>query len=214
MLAQDFVTHYEKRVSEGATVKAKAMFVCSSRETAYNFYKKVIALRPAWCDIQMAEKDASLNDKEKSDIKPIERIKIVMTRSKDDPKEMYDLLGTKEYCKELDKQFKNEKSNFKIAIVVDMWLTGFDVPFLDSIYIDKPIKQHNLIQTISRVNRKFKGKNKGLVIDYIGIKKQMNLALAKYNQGERENFEDLEESLIIVRNHLDLLAKVFHQFDG
>ena len=213
-LAQDFVTHYEKRVSEGATVKAKAMFVCSSRDIGYNFYKKVIALRPAWNDVKMAEKDASSSDKGKSDIKPMERIKMIMTRSKDDPEEMYDLLGTKEYRKELDKQFKNEKSNFKIAIVVDMWLTGFDVPFLDSIYIDKPIRQHNLIQTISRVNRKFKGKNKGLVIDYIGIKKQMNLALAKYNQGERENFEDLQESLIIVRNHLDLLVKVFHQFDG
>ena len=104
-------------------------------------------------------------------------------------------MGTKEYRKELDRQFKNEKSNFKIAIVVDMWLTGFDVPFLDSIYIDKPIQQHNLIQTISRVNRKFEGKNKGLVVDYIGIKKQMNLALAKYNKGDEENFEDIAESI-------------------
>jgi len=136
---------------------------------------------------------------------------MIMTRGKDDPKEMYDLLGTKEYRKELDRQFKSEKSNFKIAIVVDMWLTGFDVPFLDSIYIDKPIRQHNLIQTISRVNRKFKGKNKGLVVDYIGIKKAMNLALAKYNKGDKENFEDIQESLIVVRNHLDLLAKVFHK---
>lgn len=127
---------------------------------------------------------------------------------------MYDLLGTKEQRKELDRQFKNEKSNFKIALVVDMWLTGFDVPFLDSIYIDKPIQQHNLIQTISRVNRKCEGKNKGLVVDYIGIKKQMNLALAKYNKGDEENFEDIKESLIIVRNHLDLLAKLFHSFDN
>ena len=78
-----------------------------------------------------------------------------MTRAKDDPKEMYNALGSKDDRKELDRQFKNEKSNFKIAMVVDMWLTGFDVPFLDSIYIDKPIQQHNLIQTISRVNRKF-----------------------------------------------------------
>ncbi len=96
---------------------------------------------------------------------------MIMTRSKDDPKEMYDSLGTNEDRKELDRQFKNEKSNFKIAVVVDMWLTGFDVPFLDSIYIYKPISKHNLIQTISRVNRKFSGKNKGLVVDYIGIKK-------------------------------------------
>jgi len=213
-LAEDFVKHYDKRVSEGSTVKGKAMFVCSNREIAYDFYKKVIALKPEWAEVKVAEEGAILTDKEKREIKPMERIKMIMTRGKDDPKEMYDLLGTKEYRKELDRQFKNEKSNFKIAIVVDMWLTGFDVPFLDSIYIDKPIRQHNLIQTISRVNRKFKGKNKGLVVDYIGIKKAMNLALAKYNKGERENFEDIKESLIVVRNHLDLLAKVFHKFDN
>jgi type I restriction enzyme R subunit len=213
-LAEDFVKHYDKRVSEGATVKGKAMFVCSSREIGYNFYKNVIALKPEWAEVKVAEQGAELTDKEKREIKPMERIKMIMTRGKDDPKKMYDLLGTKDYRKELDRQFKNEKSNFKIAIVVDMWLTGFDVPFLDSIYIDKPIRQHNLIQTISRVNRKFKGKNKGLVVDYIGIKKAMNLALAKYNKGERENFEDIKESLIVVRNHLDLLAKVFHKFDN
>ena len=213
-LAEDFVKHYENRVFEGATVKGKAMFVCSSREISYNFYKNIIALRPEWTEVKVAEEGAELSDQEKREIKPMERIKMIMTRGKDDPREMYDLLGTKEYRKELDRQFKNEKSNFKIAIVVDMWLTGFDVPFLDSIYIDKPIRQHNLIQTISRVNRKFKGKNKGLVVDYIGIKKQMNLALAKYNKGERENFEDIQESLIVVKNHLDLLAKIFHKFDN
>ena len=137
-----------------------------------------------------------------------------MTRGQDDPKELYELIGTKEHRKELDRQFKNEKSNFKIAIVVDMWLTGFDVPFLDTIYIDKPIQQHNLIQTISRVNRKVEGKEKGLVVDYIGIKKQMNLALAKYNKGDEYNFEDIAQSLTIVRDHLDLLAKLFHPFDS
>ncbi len=142
------------------------------------------------------------------------QIKLIATRGQDDPKEMYDLLGTKEQRKELDRQFKNEKSNFKIAIVVDMWLTGFDVPFLDSIYIDKPIQRHNLIQTISRVNRKFEGKNKGLVVDYIGIKNQMNLALKQYSEGDKDNFEDIAESIIIVRNHLDLLAKLFHTFDS
>ena len=213
-LAEDFVKHYDKRVSEGSTVKGKAMFVCSSREIGYDFYKNVIALKPEWAVVKVAEEGAELTDREKREIKPMERIKMIMTRGKDDPKEMYDLLGTKDYRKELDRQFKNEKSNFKIAIVVDMWLTGFDVPFLDSIYIDKPIRQHNLIQTISRVNRKFEGKNKGLVVDYIGIKKQMNLALAKYNKGEKENFEDIQESLIVVRNHLDLLAKIFHKFDS
>jgi type I restriction enzyme R subunit len=95
-----------------------------------------------------------------------------------------------------------------------MWLTGFDVPFLDSIYIDKPVQQHNLIQTISRVNRKYGDKNKGLVVDYIGIKKQMNLALAQYNKGDSDNFEDIETSIAVVRNHLDLLAKLFHKFNS
>ncbi len=213
-VAEDFVTHYSNRVDEGSTVKGKAMFVCSSRAIAYELYKNIIELKPEWNEILAAEEGAELTDRDKLELKPIERIKMIMTRGQDDPKDLYDLIGTKEYRKELDRQFKNEKSNFKIAIVVDMWLTGFDVPFLDSIYIDKPIQQHNLIQTISRVNRKFEGKNKGLVVDYIGIKKQMNLALAKYNKGDEDNFEDIAESLIIVRNHLDLLAKLFHKFDS
>ncbi|MGE4288934.1 MAG: type I restriction endonuclease subunit R [Salinivirgaceae bacterium] len=213
-LADDFVHHYEQRVSEGATVKGKAMFVCSSREIAYEFYKNVIALQPEWNKVQVADEGVELSERDQKEIKPMERIKMIMTRGKDDDKVLYNLLGTKEDRKELDRQFKNEKSNFKIAIVVDMWLTGFDVPFLDTIYIDKPIQQHNLIQTISRVNRKFEGKNKGLVVDYIGIKKQMNLALAKYNKGDKDNFEDIEESLIVVRNHLDLLAKLFHTFNS
>ena len=213
-LAEDFVKHYENRISEGASIKGQAMFVCSSREIAYELYKNVIALKPEWNEVRIAKEGIVLSDKDKREIKPMERIKMIMTRGQDDPKELYDLLGTKDYRKELDRQFKSEKSNFKIAIVVDMWLTGFDVPFLDTMYIDKPIQQHNLIQTISRVNRKYEGKNKGLVVDYIGIKKQMNLALAKYNKGDEDNFEDIAESLIIVRNHLDLLVKLFHKFDG
>lgn len=213
-VAEDFVNHYENRISEGATVKGKAMFVSSSREIAYELYKRIIALRPEWNEIKEAEEGAHLTDKDKRELKPIERIKLVMTRGKDDPKELWDMLGTSDDRKELDRQFKNPKSNFKIAIVVDMWLTGFDVPFLDSIYIDKPIQQHNLIQTISRVNRKFEGKNKGLAVDYIGIKKQMNLALAKYNKGDKDNFEEIEQSLVVVRDHLDLLAKLMHKFDS
>ena len=142
------------------------------------------------------------------------RIKLIATRNKDDEKELYDLLGTKEYRKELDRQFKTAKSNFKIAIVVDMWLTGFDVPFLDTMYIDKPIQRHTLIQTISRVNRKVEGKEKGLIVDYIGIKKQMNLALAHYNKSDQQNFEEIEQSAVVVRDHLDLLHKIFHKFDS
>lgn len=212
-VAEDFVEHYEKRVSECASLKGKAMFVCSTREIAYDLYQRIAVLRPEWNNIREAEEGAVLSDKDKRELKPIERIKLVMTRDKNDPKELYDMLGTKEDRKELDRQFKNEKSNFKIAIVVDMWLTGFDVPSLDTIYIDKPIQQHNLIQTISRVNRKVEGKNKGLVVDYIGIKNQMNLALAKYNKTDTDNFEEIAQSLVVVRDHLDLLHRLFHKFD-
>ncbi len=213
-LAIDFVKHYENRVSEGATVKGKALFVCSNRDIAYRFYNNVITLRPEWNEVKIAADVSELSEEEQKKIKPMETIKMIMTRGKDDPKALYDLLGSSDYRKTLDSDFKNEKSNFKIAIVVDMWLTGFDVPFLDSIYIDKPIKQHNLIQTISRVNRKFEGKNKGLVVDYVGIKKQMNLALAKYSKGDEDNFEDIAKSLVVVRDYLDLLAKLFHSFDS
>ena len=213
-LAKDFVEHYDKRISEGATQKGKAMFVSSSRLIAYEFYKEVIALRPEWSEIKVCDNGCELSEQDRKDIKPMERIKMIMTRNKDDEKELYDLLGDKGYRKELDRQFKNEKSNFKIAIVVDMWLTGFDVPFLDTIYIDKPIQRHNLIQTISRVNRKFESKEKGLVVDYIGIKKQMNLALAHYNKADSQNIEEIEQSIIVVKDHLDLLSKLFHKFDS
>ncbi|MFQ6600638.1 type I restriction endonuclease subunit R [Flavobacterium sp. C3NV] len=212
-IAEDFVTHYEKRIAEGATVKGKAMFVCSNRQIAFELYKNIIDLRPEWGITKIAEDDIELTEKEKKEIKPMERIKMVMTRGKDDHADLYNLLGTKEDRKEFDRQFKNEKSNFKIAIVVDMWLTGFDVPFLDTMYIDKPIQRHNLIQTISRVNRKFEGKEKGLVVDYIGIKKQMNLALAQYSNADSQNIEDIEQSIVVVKDQLDLLNKLFHKFD-
>ncbi|PAU89560.1 type I restriction endonuclease [Pseudomonas sp. WN033] len=213
-LAIDFVHHYEKRVAEGSTLKGKAMFVCSKREIAYAFWQQVVALRPQWNEVLATEEGVELTEQERKDIKPMERIKMIMTRGKDDEKALYDMLGTQEYRKELDRQFKNGKSNFKIAIVVDMWLTGFDVPFLDTIYIDKPIQRHNLIQTISRVNRKYQGKEKGLVVDYIGIKKQMNLALAHYNKADQQNIEEINQSIIVVKDHLDLLNKLFHRFDA
>lgn len=204
-LAVDFVEHYEKRVEEGATPDGKAMFVCATRPIAYAFYKQVIALRPEWAEVVESDDDKIL---------PMERVKMIMTRNKDDEPELYDLLGTKEYRKELDRQFKIAKSNFKIAIVVDMWLTGFDVPFLDTMYVYKPLQKHSLIQTISRVNRKFENKHKGLVVDYIGIKKQMNLALAHYNKADSKNFEDIQLSINTVKDHLDLIGNIFHKFDS
>ena len=213
-LATDFVTHYETRVSEGSSVKGKAMFVSSSRQIAYDLYKELIALRPEWAEVKKPDFEGSnLSERKREDVVPMERVKMIMTRGKDDEEALYNMLGTKDYRKTLDTQFKTAESNFRIAIVVDMWLTGFDVPFLDTIYIDKPLQKHNLIQTISRVNRNFEGKDKGLVVDYIGIKNQMNQALAMYSKNDADNIEEMEQSLVIVRDHLDLLDRLFHHFD-
>ncbi|MFN8387662.1 MAG: DUF3387 domain-containing protein [Anaerolineales bacterium] len=214
LLAKDFVEHYEMRVNEGASVKGKVMFVSSSRSIAYALYQEIIALRPEWAEMRESDGATELTDAEKRELKPIEKIKMVMTRDKDDEKTLYDLLGTKEYRKELDRQFKQVNSNFKIAIVVDMWITGFDVPFLDTIYIDKPIQQHSLIQTISRVNRVYEGKEMGLVVDYIGIKSNMNIALKKYSKFGGEEFDEIEKTVAILKDQLDLLNRLFHKFDS
>lgn len=213
-VAQDFIDHYENRVAEGATVAGKAMFVCANRNIAYDLYKIIIALRPEWAEKKVCAAGVELTEEDKKELKPIEKIRMVMTRNKDDAPELFDMLGTKDDRKELDRQFKNIKSNFKIAIVVDMWLTGFDVPALDTIYIDKPIQQHTLIQTISRVNRVYEGKEKGLIVDYIGIKKNMNLALKKYTNFEAEEFEGIEQSITIVKDQLEILGQMFHNFDS
>ena len=213
-VAEDFINHYETRVKEGATVAGKAMFVCMNRTIAYRFYKIIKELRPEWTEKRLCPDGTLLDEKDKKELKPIEMVKLVMTRNKDDSQELYDMLGTKDDRKEFDRQFKNIKSNFKIAIVVDMWLTGFDVPALDTIYIDKPIQQHTLIQTISRVNRVYEGKDKGLIVDYIGIKKNMNIALNKYTNFECEEFEGIEQSINIVKDQLEVLAQMFHKFNS
>ncbi len=193
-VARDFVEHYEKRLEEGSTVCGKAMFVCSSRAIAYDLYRQIIALRPEWEG---------------------EMIKMVMTRSKDDDPALFQLLGTDEDRKRLDVKFKDPESPFKIAIVVDMWITGFDVPCLDTMYIDKPLQRHTLIQTISRVNRVYEGKDKGLVVDYFGIKSNMNNALKQYaGAGDLgENVETIEQSLTMVKDELDILRRMFDKFD-
>jgi type I restriction enzyme R subunit len=213
-VAGDFVGHYEKRVEECASVKGKVMFVSSSRQIAYNLYREIIALRPQWAEEKECDDGIVLTEKDRKEIKPVAKIKLVMTRDKDDPLELYNAIGPKEDKKELDRQFKNAGSNFKIAVIVDMWLTGFDVPCLDTIYIDKPVQQHSLIQTISRVNRVYEGKEAGLVVDYIGIKSFMNAALKKYSSVDRDDFEDIGKAIVIVRDQLDLLAKLFTKFDS
>lgn len=213
-VAKDFVSYYEKRIEEGSTVAGKAMFVCANRLIAYAFYLNLMELRPEWKEKRKVPEGMELSEKEEKELKPIEKVRLVMTRNKDDEKNFYDMLGTKEDRKELDRQFKNVKSNFKIAIVVDMWLTGFDVPCLDTIYIDKPIQQHTLIQTISRVNRVYEGKDRGLIVDYIGIKKNMNIALRKYTNFEKEELDDISQVVTIVLDQLEVLDQMFHKFNA
>lgn len=215
-IAEDFVEHYERRVEEGSTVKGKAMIVCSTRQIAYYLYQNIIKLRPEWAEVKECCEGEALTEQEKKTVLPIERVKMVVTRSKDDPKELYDLLGNSDYRKHLDEQFKEEKSNFKIAIVVDMWITGFDVPALDTMYCFKPLQRHTLIQTISRVNRVYPGKEKGLVVDYLGIKNNLNLALKQYGgQGDLSltSLETIEQSVKLTKDELDILRRMFHTFD-
>lgn len=216
-IAQDIVAHYEKRVEEGSSVLGKAMIVCSSRSIAWNLYQAIVRLRPEWTEIKECIEGETFSEKEREEIKPMSRIAMVITRDKDNnPDELYNLLGNDEYRKTLDKQFKEEKSNFKIAIVVDMWITGFDVPSLDTMYCFKPLQMHTLIQTISRVNRVYPGKEKGLVVDYLGIKRQMNETLHQYEGNgnvEGPDLETVEEAVKVVKDELDIIKRMFNKFD-
>lgn len=219
-IAEDFIDHYENRIAEGATVKGKAMIVCASRKIAFDLYKRITALRPQWLERLDCAPEDTLTEKEANKVLPSERIKLVMTGNKDDDPELFELLKSTGEPKALADQFKEEKSNFKIVIVVDMWLTGFDVPCLDTMYIDKPIQRHNLIQAISRVNRNYPGKDKGLVVDYIGFKKAMNFALRLYG-GENGEFggdddvptEGIEEMIKVVKDEIEIVGNLFHGFD-
>lgn len=221
-VAADLVAHYEQRVDEGATVCGKAMVVCSSREIAFDLYKRIVALRPQWAEKLPCDPDANISDDEKKHLLPIERVKMVMTSNKDDSPELAKLLGNKADMREWAQQFKQQGSNFKIVIVVDMWLTGFDVPCLDTMYIDKPLQRHTLIQTISRVNRVCPGKEKGLVVDYLGIKRRMNAALKQYggggqggdDGGDDNPTDDIAEFVKIVKDSLESLDIVMHGFDA
>lgn len=227
-VANDLVTHYESRVEEGSTVEGKAMIVCMSRKIAFNLYKDIVDLRPEW--VALPDDDANVTTDEgnaygamaaepiplygKATL-PIEKMKMVMTYNKDDDEELYEILDRDRGRTDLDSQFKDPHSNFKIAIVVDMWITGFDVPCLDTMYIDRPLQKHTLVQTISRVNRLYKGKNKGLVVDYFGIRRKMDDALATYNQGNGfgSSVEEQEQSVALVKDELDIVRKQLYPFD-
>lgn len=213
-LAADVVEHYESLCAEKPEIVQKAMIVCADRPLAYKVLKAIEAVRPEWFVAKKAEDESALTQDELDKLVALPKINLVATQGQNDEKELYDLCGTKEYRKMLDKQFKNNASNFKIAIVVDMWITGFDVPSLAVMYIDKPLQKHTLIQTISRVNRVFDGKDKGLVVDYIGIKNDMMEAVKKYGSPQESPVDEINISLGIFRNHLALIDELLSGFDA
>ena len=213
-LAQDIVTHYETLCDEKPEIVQKAMIVCADRAIAYQTLKNIIEIRPEWGEKKKAEKEDELTEEELSELKPLAKINLVATQGQNDPEDLYEACGNRNYRKMLDKQFKNPCSNFRIAVVVDMWITGFDVPSLEVMYIDKPIQRHTLIQTISRVNRVFEGKDSGLVVDYIGIKNNLDKAIKQYGGPIDTPIDEIETSLKIFRNELALLDDLMYGFDA
>lgn len=213
-MAADIVMHYEAFCAEKPRIVQKAMIVCADRSLAFRVLNEILAIRPDWGEARKAEDESSLNEEKLGKLLPLPKINLVATQGVNDEKDLYDHCGSKEYRKTLDKQFKNNDSNFKIAVVVDMWITGFDVPSLAVMYVDKPLQKHTLIQTISRVNRVFDGKDKGLIVDYIGIKSDMLEAIKKYSGPQESPIDELNISLSIFRNHLAMIDNVLSGFDA
>lgn len=213
-LAADIVQHYETLCGEKPEIVQKAMIVCADRKLAFRVLKEILKLRPNWGVAKKCEDESAVPAEDLEQMTEIPKINLVATRNPDDEKELFDLCGTKEYRQKLDQLFKDTKSNFKIAIVVDMWITGFDVPSLAVMYIDKPLQKHTLIQTISRVNRVFEGKDKGLIVDYIGIKAEMMEAIKIYGGPQESPVDELNISLGIFRNHLKLIDDLLCNFNA
>lgn len=213
-LAADIVQHYETLCDEKPEIVQKAMIVCADRKLAFRVLKEILKLHPDWGVAKKCEDESAVPAEDLEQMTEIPKINLVATRNPDDEKELFDLCGTKEYRQKLDQLFKDTKSNFKIAIVVDMWITGFDVPSLAVMYIDKPLQKHTLIQTISRVNRVFEGKDKGLIVDYIGIKAEMMEAIKIYGGPQESPVDELNISLGIFRNHLKLIDDLLCNFNA
>ena len=167
-LCQDIVEHYEENRADVLT--GKAMIVAYSRPIAMKIYYKLLALRPEWES----------------------KVGVVMTMSNQDPEEWFDVCGGATHKKEMERRFKNDDDPLKIAIVVDMWLTGFDVPSLSTMYVFKPMKGHNLMQAVARVNRVYPGKEGGLIVDYIGIAGALKRAMKDYTARDRRNYGDMD----------------------
>ncbi|MDE7415204.1 MAG: HsdR family type I site-specific deoxyribonuclease, partial [Lachnospiraceae bacterium] len=213
-LALDIVTHYETLCAEKPEVVQKAMIVCADRPIAFDVLNEIKKIRPEWGIPKKAEDESVLTKEQRDKLLALPKINLVATQGKDDIEALHDACGTRDYRKKLDEQYKNNNSNFKIAVVVDMWITGFDVPALAVMYIDKPLQKHTLIQTISRVNRVFDGKDKGVVVDYIGIKNNMMEAIKKYGSIQENPIDELKLTIDIFRNHLVMIDELMIHFDA
>ena len=217
-LATDIHDHYTKSCDEDPDRIQKAMVVCSSRPIAYALLKEFEKQYPEWFVEKKSPKGVEVSAEELRELKPMPFIAMVSSVGKNDPEEMYNYLGgvkNDKRSEELDAMFKNVKSNFHIVIVVDMWITGFDVPCLTYMYNDKPLQKHQLIQTISRVNRKYPGKNYGLIVDYIGIRDNMRQAMKIYggDNSVAPSADDVEQATKTFREELEILKRLFVDYD-
>ena len=217
-LCVDIHDHYVSAIANDPDRVQKAMIVCSKREIAYDLLLKFKEHYPEWFVERKAPEGVEVSAEELKKLKVMPMIAMVSSVGSNDEKEMYDYLGGVKNDKrsdELDAAFKQERSNFRIVIVVDMWITGFDVECLTYMYNDKPLQKHSLIQTISRVNRKYPGKEYGLIVDYIGIRDQMLEARKMYGGGSSvaPNKDDIEQATIIFREQLVILKSLFKDYD-
>ena len=217
-LATDIHNHYISSCDSDPDRIQKAMIVCSSRKIAYSLLLKFKDKYPEWFEEKKTPDGVTATDEELKAIKPMPFMAMVSSVGSNDETEMYNYLGgvkNDKRCEELDAAFKQEKSNFHIVIVVDMWITGFDVPSLTYLYNDKPLKKHLLIQTISRVNRKYAGKDYGMVIDYIGIRDNMREAMKVYggDTSVAPTSDDVEQATSTFREELEILKALFADYD-
>lgn len=217
-LAVDIHDHYTSACANDPERIQKAMIVCSKREIAYDLLSIFKDKYPEWFIEKKVPNNSNATPEEIKKLKKVPFMAMVASVGKNDKKEMYDYLGGTQNSKrsdELDAAFKAEKSNLSIVIVVDMWITGFDVPCLTYMYNDKPLQKHQLIQTISRVNRKYEGKDFGLIIDYIGIRDNMRQALKVYGGDTTvaPTVDDIDQATEIFHDNLSLLIDQFTNFD-
>lgn len=217
-LAVDIHDHYVAACANDPERVQKAMVVCSNRPIAYDLLKKFQEKYPEWFVEKKTPGDINVPVEEMRRLKPMPFMAMVASVGKNDKEEMYQYLGGVKNGKrseELDAAFKQDFSNFRIAIVVDMWITGFDVPSLTYMYNDKPLQKHLLIQTISRVNRKYPGKEYGMIVDYIGIRDNMLEALKVYggNNSVAPTEDDVEQATDVFREQLEILKDLFAGYD-